>query len=78
MICLNNNPQQFGKVPSPPEPNEEQGLHAGDWIRCHDKDDMVDMFQELQAAGVDSDFRYERFGQKGLWLEILSVESEGA
>ena len=71
---------QFGRVPDPPEPPEdqEQELQVGDWIRCHDKEDMVETFIDLQAEGIDSDFRYERFGQKGLWLEITAVERKGA
>lgn len=69
---------QFGRVPDPPEPPEDLGdkLHIGDWIRCHDKEDMVSTMMELAEAGVDTDFRYERGGKKGLWLEILEVHDE--
>ena len=77
MIRLSNE-GMFGKVPSPPEPPEDQDqeLQVGDWIRCHDKDDMVETFMALVKEGIDSDFRYERFGQKGIWLEITAVEGE--
>lgn len=49
-------------------------LKVGDTIKCFDKDDLVDTFQALQKEGVDTDFLYEKDGEKGLWLIVLSVE----
>ena len=49
-------------------------LKKGDTIKCKDKDDMVNTFMELQKVGVDTDFLYEKNGEEGLWLIVLSVE----
>lgn len=45
-------------------------LKVGDTIQCHDKDEMVDIFLALQKEDIDSDFLYEKDGEKGLWLII--------
>lgn len=49
------------------------GLKVGDTIQCHDKDEMVDLFNALQAEDIDSDFLYEKDGEKGLWLIITGI-----
>lgn len=68
----------FGIVPDPPEPPEDQEptLEVGDWIKCRDKEDMVATMYELLKEGYDTDFRYERHGLRGLWLEITAIERE--
>lgn len=45
---------------------KEPVLQAGDTIRCHDKDEMVNISMELDHEGIDTDFLYEKDGQKGL------------
>lgn len=49
-------------------------LKVGDTIKCRDKDDMVSTFMELQKCGINSDFLYEKDGEKGLWLVIEENE----
>ena len=51
-------------------------LKKGDTIRCHDKDDMVKTFMELQKEGIDTDFLYEKDGEEGLWLVVVGKEQE--
>lgn len=46
-------------------------LKKGDFIECHDKDDLVDTFMELSKGDIETDFVYERDGKKGYWLEVL-------
>ena len=51
-------------------------LKKGDTIRYHDKDEMVNTFMELQKEGVDTDFLYEKDGEKGLWLVVVGKEQK--
>lgn len=51
-------------------------LKKGDTIKCKDKDDMVNTFMELQKVGVDTDFLYEKDGEKGLWLIVVGRENK--
>ena len=46
-------------------------LKKGDYVRCKSKEDMVNVRCELQDAGIDTKFCYERNGVKGFWLEII-------
>lgn len=48
-------------------------LKKGDFIKCHDKDDMVDTFMNLMKYDIETDFVYEKDGKKGLWLEVIKV-----
>lgn len=48
-------------------------LQVGDTIKCKDKDDMVDTMQALIKEGIDTDFMYEKDGEKGLWLIVTEV-----
>lgn len=48
-------------------------LKKGDFIKCKDKDDMVDTFMNLMKYDIETDFVYERNGQKGLWLEVVNI-----
>lgn len=75
-IKYNNTPNThgFGRIPDPPEPpDQEPELQVGDWIECRDKEDMVDAFQSLMDEDIETDFRYEHNGVKGLWLEVIAV-----
>lgn len=74
---LFNRPNMFGRVPDPPIPDikdEDLILEVGDWIRCKDRDDMISTMHDLIMEGIETEFRYSRFGEKGLWLEVISVE----
>lgn len=51
-------------------------LKIGDTIKCHDKYDLIDTFQELQKLDIDSDFIYEKDGEKGFWLVITDFLSD--
>ena len=48
-------------------------MKKGDTIKCHDPDEMIDMMHELIRNGIESDFMYEKDGEKGLWLVITRV-----
>ena len=56
-----------------PESCSEQ-LQVGDWIKCKDRGDMINTMHDLIMEGIEVDFRYARHGEKGLWLEVISVE----
>lgn len=46
-------------------------LQAGDTIKCHDKEDMVNTMTELEKEDIHTDFLYEKDGVKGLWLVVV-------
>lgn len=48
-------------------------LKVGDTIKCHDKEDMVNLMTELAKVNITTDFMYEKDGQEGLWLVIEKV-----
>lgn len=49
-------------------------LKVGDTIRCHDTEDMINCMAELAKAGIETDFCYERGGEKGYWLEVTRID----
>ena len=49
-------------------------LKVGDAIKCHDEDDLIDTMKDLAELGIETDFVYEKAGEKGLWLEITKVK----
>ena len=50
-------------------------LSVGDFIKCKDRDDMISTMHDLIMEGIEVDFRYERHGERGLWLEVIAVDS---
>lgn len=42
----------------------ERMLQVGDTIKCHDKDEMVELMQELEKEDIHTDFMYEKDGVK--------------
>lgn len=46
-------------------------LNVGDTIKCHDKEEMIDLMIELAKEGIETDFLHEKDGEKGLWLEVI-------
>lgn len=51
-------------------------LKVGDTIKCSTKEEMVDLMQELAKEGIETDFMYEKDGEKGLWLVVERVGVE--
>ena len=49
-------------------------LKVGDYIECHDKEEMADMSIALGKAGIQTEFAYEMNGEGGLWLVVTEVE----
>lgn len=47
-------------------------LRKGDTIKCS-KDEIVSVMMKLEEEGVESDFMYEKDGEKGYWLLITRV-----
>lgn len=76
MFGLFNDPCKFGRVPDPPEPPEDDDLkiEVGDVIKCKDRDDMISTMHDLIMEGIETEYRYEYRGEKGLWLEVISIE----
>lgn len=48
-------------------------LKAGDTIKCADKEDMVNTMMNLAKEDIETDFLYEKDGEKGLWLEVIKI-----
>lgn len=48
-------------------------FQIGDTIKCHDKNDLVHTMYELQAEGIETDFLFEKDGEKGLWLKVEKI-----
>ena len=55
--------------------NIDQGgdlvLKSGDTIKCSDAEDMIKTMNELEQQDIQTDFLYEKDGEKGYYLEIL-------
>lgn len=49
-------------------------LKVGDTIKCHDKDEMVEINIALEIENIHTDFMYEKDGKRGLWLVVTSTE----
>lgn len=48
-------------------------LNVGDTIQCADADDMVNTMTDLARNNVQTDFMYEKDGQKGFWLVVEKI-----
>lgn len=48
-------------------------LKVGDTIKCADKDECVNLLRELAKEEIHTDFLYEKDGEQGLWLEVISI-----
>lgn len=53
--------------------SDTQKLHIGDTIKCLNADDMVDTMYKLMHCDIETDFMYEKDGEKGLWLVIEKI-----
>lgn len=52
------------------------GINIGDYIKCHDKDEMFDIMDQLSKVGYESDFVFTKDGEKGYWLEVLDYSGD--
>ena len=48
-------------------------LKKGDTIKCANEKDLLITMKGLETAGIETDFLYEKDGEKGLWLEVIRV-----
>ena len=53
---------------------DESAFQVGDFIRCKDRDDMLNTMHDLIFEGINTEFIYEHNGQSGLWLEVISID----
>lgn len=51
-------------------------LKVGDTIKCSTPDEMIDIMTELAKENIDTDFLYEKDGEKGLLLVIEKVNGK--
>lgn len=49
-------------------------FNIGDTIKCKDSEEMVKVMHELTANGIETEFMFEKNGERGLWLEITKIE----
>jgi hypothetical protein len=49
-------------------------IKTGDIIYCHDVEDMIHTSEELANSDIETDFLYERDGEKGYFLEVTKGE----
>lgn len=52
---------------------ERVRLNVGDTIKCRDPEDMVNYMYALIEEGIETDFLYEKDGERGFWLEVTEV-----
>ena len=50
-------------------------LKTGDTIKSSNKEEMVEIMNELAKENIETDFLYEKDGKCGLWLEVKSNKS---
>lgn len=48
-------------------------LKVGDTIKFQDAEDMINTMFNLNHCGIETDFMYEKDGERGLWLEVIEV-----
>lgn len=66
------------KFEEPELKEAREGLRPGDTIKCSNADAMIYLQTELAKEDIQTDFEYERNGEKGLWLLITSVKQGGS
>ena len=71
-----HDPSKFGRLPDPPEPpaDDDLKIEVGDVLKCKDRDDMINTMHDLIMEGIETEFRYEYRGEKGLWLEVVAID----
>ena len=48
-------------------------MQVGEMIKCESKEHAIELMQDLQKQGVETDFVYEVNGVKGLWLKVIKI-----
>lgn len=72
---LHNRPELFGRLPDPPEPPDtDPPIEVGDWIECKDREHMIMTMHDLADEDIETEFRYQRNGKPGLWLEVIAID----
>lgn len=49
-------------------------VSVGDWLKCNSKYDMVDTMMRLADEDIETEYRFERNGMHGYWLEVIAIE----
>lgn len=49
-------------------------MKKGDTVKCKDRDDMVNAMYSLMDDGIETDFLFEKDGERGLWLIVTKVK----
>lgn len=49
-------------------------VKIGDTIKCKDSEEMVQYMHELQDNGIETDFLFEKDGERGLWLLVTKIK----
>ena len=55
------------------EKDGETVIAVGDTIQCRDKEDLVETMHELMELGIETDFKFEKDGERGLWLVVEKI-----
>lgn len=50
-------------------------LQVGDTIKCSCPEEMVELMNQLQKDGIETDFVYYVNGVRGLYLEVVKIEN---
>lgn len=66
------------KFEEPELQEAEERLKPGDTIKCSNADEMIELSTELAKEDIQTDFEYEKNGEKGYWLIITSVKQGGS
>lgn len=66
----------FGYIPDPPEPVEDDSISVGDIVICNSKADAEEKKQWLENEGVFTEYRYHLHGKDGFWLDVVRVEDK--
>ena len=52
-------------------------MKEGDTIKFNDPDDMTNVMHFLAKDGVETDFMYEKDGERGFWLVVVKGDKHG-
>lgn len=55
--------------------NGRVALEPGDTIRCRDAEDAGKLADILCERKINWEYKYEKDGKKGIWIEILAEEA---
>lgn len=52
-----------------------RSLRKGDTIKCSDAEEAAYLIHELAMEDIETDFLYEKDGEKGIWLVVTKVRT---